>query len=369
MEMHARSWTLLALALGCGGGKTPDGTVPTAATAMPSASATPNGSVASAPDAGKPPDASSSPACAALDQERAAENALLKASSESKDPLKRMASLEESERAMFTSCQKTKSGGAWGLGLKDLKAENNGTTAQLVVFHADAKGQKTQLVLKGHSDRTHDRAFAVNDKDHVSFESVRLFDYDGDGEEELVLIGHDQTHEGPRDPEGTIVTFKGGACAVYPPLKDVVFWRVEDNDKDGRLDLVTYGSYRSRIGARCNGATSVAQGPALLVHSLPDGSFSMSDASAVAFAKATCEKPGFAVSRDEEKRVDDEQTFVNLACARLWGMSDAQASGLVAQSCTALSGDATCSEGSLKSCVYPAVLRQWSKATPPLTIH
>ena len=368
-----RIGALVALTLiACGGPQAPDATVPTAtaagsASAAPKASAAPSASVAIV-DAGKPPE-NVSAACAALDQERAAENAMLKELSDSKDPLKRMAALDDSERSTFASCNKTKSGGAWGLGLKDIKIEANGTTAHLVGIHVDAKGGKTSIVLKGQSDRIKDRGFAVNDHDHVSVESMRLFDYDGDGEDELVVIGHDQLHEGPREPLSYILTQKSGATISYPPLKDIVFFRVEDNDKDGRLDLVTYGPYRSRIGGRCNNALAVAQGPGLLAHSLPDGTFSMNDAAAIAFAKTLCEKPGFAVARDEEKHVDDETTFVNLACARLWGMSDAQASGLVASACVPLSGEATCTDPSLKQCVYPAVLQKWSKATPPLTIH
>lgn len=370
--MRALGGSILVFAVACGG-PAADAVAPVASTtasasAAPTVSAAPSASVAAAPDAGKPPE-EVSPACAALDQDRAAENALLKELSDSKDPLKRMTALDETERATFTSCIKTKSGGAWGLALKDLKAEANGSTAQLVAIHVDGKGGKTSLVLKGPNDRVKDRAFAVNDHDHTAVESTRLFDYDGDGEEELVIIAHDQLHEGPRDPMGYVLTFKNGATISYPPLKDIVPFRVEDNDKDGRLDLVTYGPYRSRIAARCNNAVAIAQGPALLVHSLADGTFSMNDAASIEFAKKLCDKPGFAVSRDEEKHVDDEQTFMNLACARLWGMPDAQAAGLVAGACTPISGEATCSDASLKQCVYPAVLKQWSKATPPLTLH
>ncbi len=367
--MRALTGSLVLWALACGGPQA-DPVTPIASTA--SASAAPTVSAApiasAAPDAGKPVEAKS-PACAALEQDRAAENVAIKEVSESKDPLKRGAVLDDTERSSFTSCNKTKSGGAWGLALKDLKPEANGTTAQLVAIHIDSKGQKTTLVLKGPNDRVKERAFAVNDHDHTSIESMRLFDYDGDGEEELVVIAHDQLHEGPRDPMGLLLTWKNAAVVSYPPLKDIGFFRVEDTDKDGRLDLVTYGPYRSKIGARCNGAVSVAQGPALLVHSLPDGTFSLNDGTCIQFAKQLCDKPGFAVSRDEEKRVDDESTFMSLACARLWGMPDAQAAALVGNACSPISGEATCSEASQKQCVYPAVLRQWSKATPPLVLH
>jgi hypothetical protein len=106
----------------------------------------------------------------------------------------------------------------------------------------------------------------------------------------------------------------------------------------------------------------------MLVHSLPDGTFSMTDDKALSFVKQHCEKPGFGVARDDEKHVDDDQTFVNIACARLWGMSEAQAVSAVASSCSNIRGEAGCKESALKACVYPTEMTAWARAKPPLQL-
>ncbi len=330
------------------------------ATATPSATATASASATvTAPE--------KDVVCEALDAERRGETNKLKAITESKDPLSHVQTMNDDVVGAFGKCIKTKSGSAWGIGLRDLKEELHGVTAQLVAIHVDAKGQKATVVLPG-TVRTKDRAFQSHDLDHVAFDTQSSFDFDGDGEEELIVIGHDQTKDGPRDPLAYIIELKNGTAQPYPPAKDLPIFRVEDVDRDGRPDFVSYGPYRARLGARCNGAPAQVVGPPMLVHSLPNGTFSMTDDRAIAFAKQHCEKPGFSVARDDEKRVDDDQTFVNIACARLWGMSEAQAVSLVAQSCNAIRGEASCKDSAMTTCVYPAEMTAWARAKPPLLL-
>jgi hypothetical protein len=358
-----------SLAAACGESSAPPANTPT----------TPTASASAAPSASTPPAASASTAtvapppekdlaCEALDQERKAENTKLKTIVESKDPLSHVQSMNEDVMGAFSKCTKTKSGGAWGLGLKDLKEELHGVTAQLVAIHVDAKGgSKASVVLQG-TARLKDRAFQSHELDRVAVDTQSAFDFDGDGEDEFIAIAHDQTKDGPRDPLAYIIEVKNGTAQIYPPSKDLPIFRVEDVDRDGRPDFVSYGPYRARVPARCNGAPSQVVGPAMLVHSLPNGTFSMTDEKAIAFAKQHCEKPGFSVARDDEKRVDDDQTFVNIACARLWGMTEAQAVSAVAQNCNAIRGEASCKETSLTSCVYPAEMTAWARAKPPLQL-
>ena len=122
----------------------------------------------------------------------------------------------------------------------------------------------TSFPLPGQSPRTAQRSFASHESDRVLFSSLQVFDYDGDGEDELLVMGHDQTNEGPKDPIGQIVTFKNGAVSLYGPAGVLPFFRVGDVDKDGRPDLVAFGPYRSRVPARCNGTPIVASGPSSL---------------------------------------------------------------------------------------------------------
>jgi hypothetical protein len=348
----------------CGGGATPvENPKPQPTTSTQATVTPPPTTSASTGSTAAPKDAT----CEALDAERSAETAKLRTITESKDPLSHIQSMNDDTIGSFGKCTKTKSGGAWGIGLRDLKEELHGVTAQLVAIHVDAKGQKATAVLPG-TARTKDRAFQSHELDHVAFDTQTSFDFDGDGEDELIVIGHDQTKDGPRDPMAYIVEIKNGTVEPYPPAKDLPIFRVEDVDRDGRPDFVSYGPYRARIGARCNGAPAQVVGPAMLVHSLPNGTFSMTDDRAIAFAKQHCEKPGFTIARDDEKRVDDDQTFTNIACARLWGMSEAQAVSSVASSCVAIRGDASCKESSLTSCVYPAEMMAWARAKPPLSL-
>ncbi len=332
----------------------------------PTASATPSVTATAAASATPAVD----PACKGLEDARAEQNAKLRLLTQSKDPLAHLQSMSDDLLAAFGRCKKTRSGGAWGVGVSDLREETtiHGTTGQVVALHADAQGHTTSVALPGTSPRTKDRSFASTDLDHVSIGMQELFDFDGDGEEELIVVGWDQTHEGPRDPGGVVVTFKGGAAALYGPAKDVPFFRAEDVDRDGRPDLITYGPYRTHVPGRCNGTPAAAVGPALLAHSLPDGTFTMVDARAIAFAKQACEKPGFSVARDDEKRVDDDQTFVNLACARLWGMPEAQALQLVDAACHVLVGESACKDSALTTCVYPAELKAWARSKPPFLL-
>ena len=364
----AAALPVLLIAVACGESAPPTQTPPPESSAKPapSASAAPTAS-ASTSVAPTPP--AEDPACVALDKARSEENGKLKTIAQSQDPMSRIQGMNDDVIAAFDKCTKTKTGGAWGLGLRDVKTDQalHGVTAQLVAIHVDAKGQTTSVALQG-TDRTKGRAFQSHDADRVQMDTQMTFDFDGDGEDEFIAIGHDQTKDGPRDPMAYIVQFKNGAAQLYPPAIGLPIFRVEDVDRDGRPDFVSYGPYRSRIPARCNGAPAQVVGPPLLIHSLANGTFSMTDANAVAFAKQQCDKPGFSVARDDEKRVDDDQTFVNVACARLWGMPAAQAASAVARSCTAIRGDAGCKESSLLSCVYPAEMTKWARATPPLTL-
>ena len=360
-----RALSLLALAA-CGGDATtppahPNPPPPTVSSA-PIASASPSASAAVAPPA-------KDVACEALEAARKEENTRLKSIADSQDPMSRIQGMNDEVVNAFFKCTKTKSGGAWGLGLEDLKVDQatHGVSGELVAIHADAKGQVVKTSLAG-TARTKDRAFQSNDLDHVAIDTQMTYDFDGDGEDELVAIGHDQTKDGAREALAYIVQAKNGSAQIYPPAKDLPIFRVEDVDRDGRPDFISYGPYRAFAPARCNGAPALFNGPPMLIHSLADGTFSLTDDKAVAFAKQQCEKPGFAVARDDQKRVDDEQTFVNVACARLWGMPEAQAVSEVARSCNAIRGEASCKESTLTACVYPAEMTKWARAKPPLTI-
>jgi len=95
----------------------------------------------------------------------------------------------------------------------------------------------------------------------------------------------------------------------------------------------------------------------------------MADDTAINFAKTSCQKAGFEVARDDEKKVDDEQTFENVACARMWGMAEAQLLTAIVSNCgPAMTGAAACDEKALTSCGQPKDLARWAHIAPPLTL-
>lgn len=355
-------------ACGGGAGEQPGQKAPASASAtsaVVTASAT---AIAASPDAGAAKaETAEEGACKVLTAERKVEMDRIKAVSESKDPLGRADAVSDEVRGAFVRCTKTKKGGAWGLALREVKTERNGITGVAIAVYVDPSGKKSELKLKG-PNRLAERSFSATDLDRVTIATELGYDYDGDGEDEYVAVGSNQTKEGVKDLITWVLTVKGGAVQLYAPAKDVVAARVEDVDRDGRPDFVSHGPYRSRVPARCNNEPTIAQGPSLLVHSIKDGSFSWTDDQAIAFAKQSCPKPGFEIARDEEKKVDDEQTFENVACARMWGMAEAQVSGVISSQCNPIGGEAACKEAALKSCGQTQSLLGWARIAPPLKL-
>lgn len=366
--MHRISFALVLAA--CGGGQASQSatTAPTATSTTPPPPPVVDASTGTTVDAGAPVASAEEGPCKVLEADRKEQVARIHAVAESKDPLGRADAVSDEVRGAFVRCSKTKNGGAWGFSLRDVKSERNGVTGIIVAVYVDKSGKKLELALHG-PGRLQQRSFSATDVDRVTIGHEELFDYDGDGEDELIAYGENQTKEGVKDIVSWVLTMKGGAVGLYGPTVNVQINRTEDVDGDKRPDLVTNGPYRSRVPARCNGEPTLAIGPSLVWHSLKDGTFSATDDVAIAFAKRSCAKPGFEVAKDDEKKVDDEQTFENVACARLWGMSDAQVLSAIASGCgPAMPGEAGCKEAALKSCGQPTQLAQWAKIAPPLKL-
>jgi hypothetical protein len=100
-----------------------------------------------------------------------------------------------------------------------------------------------------------------------------------------------------------------GSRGVEPYPVGFAFDHVIDADHDGRPDLVD-ADYFHATGP-CGLAGETLRGPRLLVHALPGGAFTMSDAVARRWAAAQCERPGSPPYGTSEEA----------GCARLWGKS------------------------------------------------
>ena len=112
-----------------------------------------------------------------------------------------------------------------------------------------------------------------------------------------------------------LYTWKNGAIVRYAPTAKMAIWNLEDVDGDGRPDLRTAFPYSSSRG----GSTPVFS-PDLVAHSLPDGTFSISDAVATAAMRKVCPKKPALSSLTAASGGDTETHGRDLACALVWGV-------------------------------------------------
>ena len=153
-------------------------------------------------------------------------------------------------------------------------------------------GQRTSRTLL-HIDKNGKEARAEGTYDHdawptLSWAGTTLpFDYDGDGEPELLLVM--QTGGDAETPlERALYTFRDDKIARYAPAASFdIAPPVVDVDRDGRPDLQVSFSFGKRDS--CGENTPVAF--SFLAHSLKDGTFSLKDSVASGDARQACPKP------------------------------------------------------------------------------
>ncbi len=137
--------------------------------------------------------------------------------------------------------------------------------------------------------------------------SARFFDYNGDGSDELIFASSSWANGGGGDDTFEVLRGDGATIAKYPvgfPYDGAI-----DADGDGRPDLLD-GSY---FAASCDEglAPRDVTGVPLLVHSLADGTFSMSDEVARQWGVTRC--PTMPTTAEEGL------CPFTASCQRLWG--------------------------------------------------
>src|SRR5690606_32986696 len=136
--------------------------------------------------------------------------------------------------------------------------------------------------------------------------SPAMFDFDGDGEPELWAGSSDKFEP----DEGALYTFKNNRVERYP-LPSVGNRRLQDVDDDGRPDVIWTTVFGEEPD--CGDSAGTVQTPGFVAHSLPDGSFSLTDPSARHFAAQWCTAP-------PERLLD----VSDIVCGRLYGLPPAQ---------------------------------------------
>jgi hypothetical protein len=134
-----------------------------------------------------------------------------------------------------------------------------------------------------------------------------LFDFDNDGEPELYVEVREEGDEGHRALENGLVTYDGSAVRLYEPAAGFDIEALEDVDGDGRPDLHILANYRETIAGCWTGFPGAWPEPMFVAHARADGSFQVSDAEALAYAKSWCPAPPSKMTRS-----------VDAICARMW---------------------------------------------------
>ncbi|MFT3771807.1 MAG: VCBS repeat-containing protein [Minicystis sp.] len=250
-----------------------------------------------------------------------------------------------------TSCYAAGSG-AWALRLDRWKntrqfADVETWGGAYTVVHLDAAGHEVAS----------QPAWVVGSEVSGSemFEPVQ-FDFDGDGQPEVFVRQSDKEHEGPFTWRAKLYTFRGGKVVEYPGLPRT-YVDLEDADKDGRPDVIyhPYESTRTHPGSAFD---FTSEGPALLAHARPDGTFSTTDDAARAFARRDCP------ARTRPGRDDLEPEL----CARLWGASETEALAMLGALCpTGAECDGGCAETN-DPCAYLSDRKRRLALPPPLRL-
>jgi hypothetical protein len=229
----------------------------------------------------------------------------------------------------WLSCLKTP-GGAWALELAQARLSPQSDydwrgewylDGNVVLLHVDTTGGIVQTHIETEAGGSASGGPFANDElfkpglanccDFVfgGLRPLELFDFDGDGEPEVHVMAS-YGHEGVHEEWHRLFTFKRGGIEPYAAAP--AFDAMRDETGDGRPDLFRADGLSGR--EQCgSGFPGDGEGLSFMAHSLPDGSFSTTDAAARAYAKKLCPvRPA---------RLTD---FSSVLCARLWGGVEAE---------------------------------------------
>lgn len=213
--------------------------------------------------------------------------------------------------------------GAWvldGSDVRPLKKDKthpeSGWTVPFALSYVGPDGKQTRgkTVTGASSSRGQEKHYWI---------VLGTFDYDGDGVSEIAVA--DVTDYGEESSETRkVYTWKDGDVVEYPHV-NFQFSRMLDVDGDKRPDLVVTGPFEVEGPCGLNG--QMFRAPPHVAHSLPDGTFSRTDAVAQEVVRAQCgplETDLLVLSKDGgETRMDDGETARRLTCARIYGAKSA----------------------------------------------
>lgn len=290
---------------------------PTASTPAPLAA------TATRPASDEPPAAPPNQACAALAD---AQSKVFRAATAVADEDERVTEQELSVLPDQLARCLDAGDGHWALRVSELAAVRDehfsGFSGTLEYVFLDSKGIVTTLA---------EPTMQSGGFQNLSVTTLRAEDTNGDGRKELfVCLDLDHLEPGP----GFMRSSSVRACRVLAARGDAVaeavgddIWieRVEDVDRDGRLDLLTHSPFRALARLEdgycslANCSQDPARGPLWLLHSRGDGHFAPDDAVAHQHAKRACPAaPRSLLSNTGLAQKDFVELVNGLACAEAW---------------------------------------------------
>jgi hypothetical protein len=258
-----------------------------------------------------------------------------------------------------TACFPTPKG-AWALEVGAARSTTDVRDGKRVTV--ELKGSYHAVHLDAHGRRSVGPPIPFVADEWQSFELAEtLFDYDGDGEPELLLHTKTTEHTAAGTSSEVVFTAGGGAVRRYAPAAAFATTMSADIDSDGRPDLLYTGEEPFRIeGTSDTPHTSRVSELLFAAHSLPDGHFSARDAAAVAYVKEQCPSPPASIVGDEA-----EASVKSVHCARAWGVSTADIKAQVARDCVRPKPrDARL----VPKCANYDMMMTWAEFVPPVQL-
>jgi hypothetical protein len=221
------------------------------------------------------------------------------------------------------ACKTSSNGATWGLRVDDVIDLGSGSAGECAtgwlvrLVHLDVNGAET-AVVPGLAKTKLAHTYDVDAITRLS--DVAFFDWDGDGEDEVFVRG-----ARPGEERSVVWTFKNNAIAPYAPAAPFKIASVRDVDGDGRPDAIV-----ELFGTGIDAPPTTHE---FIAHSLADGTFTLHDATAVAWAEKQCPSdPKLDVSTKSPSDFDASVADA-LVCELLWGADPKKLEGAVAAAC------------------------------------
>lgn len=195
-----------------------------------------------------------------------------------------------------------------------------------------------------------------------------LFDYDRDGEPELLLHIQTTEHTAAGTSSELVFTAGDGAVRRYAAAAVLPTTMSEDIDSDGRPDLLYTGEEPFRIaGTSDTRHTSMILEVLFAAHALPDGHFSARDAAAVAYVRTQCPGVPQSIVARSFGSIDEEASVKNVHCARVWGISTAEIKAQIARDCVPPKSQDR-GRGGSRTCANYDMMMTWAEFVPPVQL-